>query len=63
MLMNREWSEWRESHIVLQETPIASSVFPHFLKYFYTGQIKISHQTVLPVLSLADKYNVKVGTV
>ncbi|XP_069357502.1 BTB/POZ domain-containing protein 17 [Maniola hyperantus] len=59
MLMNREWSEWRESRIVLQETPTAASVFPHFLKYFYTGQIKISHQTVLPVLSLADKYNVK----
>ncbi|KAL0881350.1 hypothetical protein ABMA27_001227 [Loxostege sticticalis] len=59
MLMNREWSEWRESRIVLQETPIAASVFPHFLKYFYTGQIRISHQTVLPVLSLADKYNVK----
>ncbi|XP_023940987.1 BTB/POZ domain-containing protein 17 [Bicyclus anynana] len=59
MLMNREWSEWRESRIVLQETPTAASVFPHFLKYFYTGQIKISYQTVLPVLSLGDKYNVK----
>ncbi|XP_049870510.1 BTB/POZ domain-containing protein 17 [Pectinophora gossypiella] len=59
MLMNREWSEWRESRIVLQETSTAVSVFPHFLKYFYTGQIRISHQTVLPVLSLADKYNVK----
>ncbi|XP_026330324.1 BTB/POZ domain-containing protein 17 [Hyposmocoma kahamanoa] len=59
MLMNREWSEWRESRIVLQETPTAASVFPHFLKYFYTGQIRISHQTVLPVLSLADKYNVR----
>ncbi|KAI8421237.1 hypothetical protein MSG28_008295 [Choristoneura fumiferana] len=59
MLMNREWSEWSESRIVLQETPTACTVFPHFLKYFYTGQIRISHQTVLPVLSLADKYNVK----
>ncbi|XP_037297074.1 BTB/POZ domain-containing protein 17-like [Manduca sexta] len=59
MLMNREWSEWRESRIVLQETPTAASVFPHFLKYFYTGQIRISYHTVLPVLSLADKYNVK----
>ncbi|GBP21594.1 hypothetical protein EVAR_9779_1 [Eumeta japonica] len=58
MLMNREWSEWRESRIVLQETPAAASVFPHFLKYFYTGNIRISHNTVLPVLSLADKYNV-----
>nr|XP_032515909.1 BTB/POZ domain-containing protein 17 [Danaus plexippus plexippus] len=59
MLMNREWSEWRESRIVLQETPSAVAVFPHFLKYFYTGQIKISYTSVLPVLSLADKYNVK----
>ncbi|XP_075976181.1 transport and golgi organization 10 [Anticarsia gemmatalis] len=59
MLMNREWSEWRESRIVLQETPIAADVFPHFIKYFYTGHIKISYQTVLPVLSLADKYNVR----
>ncbi|XP_053605812.1 BTB/POZ domain-containing protein 17 [Plodia interpunctella] len=59
MLMNREWSEWRESRIVLQEDPAAAAVFPHFLKYFYTGQIKISYHTVLPVLSLADKYNVK----
>ncbi|VVD05246.1 unnamed protein product [Leptidea sinapis] len=60
MLMNREWSEWRESRVILQETPTAASVFPHFLKYFYTGQIRISYNTVLPVLSLADKYNVKV---
>lgn len=59
MLMNREWSEWRESRIVLQETPTAASVFPHFIKYFYTGHIKISYHSVLPLLSLADKYNVK----
>ncbi|KAJ2947321.1 hypothetical protein O0L34_g17034 [Tuta absoluta] len=59
MLMSREWTEWRESRILLQETPAAAKVFPHFLKYFYTGQIRISHHTVLPVLSLADKYNVK----
>ncbi|XP_013137635.1 PREDICTED: BTB/POZ domain-containing protein 17 [Papilio polytes] len=58
MLMNREWSECKKTRIVLQENPVAASVFPQFLKYFYTGQIKISHQTVLPVLSLADKYNV-----
>ncbi|KPI99497.1 BTB/POZ domain-containing protein 17 [Papilio xuthus] len=58
MLMNREWSECKKTRIVLQENPVAASVFPQFLKYFYTGQIKISHKTVLPVLSLADKYNV-----
>lgn len=57
--MNREWSEWRESAIELKETPQCTEVFPHFLRYFYTGQIKISQQSVLSVLSLADKYNVK----
>ncbi|XP_077289032.1 BTB/POZ domain-containing protein 17-like [Arctopsyche grandis] len=59
MLMNREWSEWRESAIELKETPQCSEVFPLFLRYFYTGQIRISQETVLPILSLADKYNIK----
>ncbi|KAL4702814.1 hypothetical protein ACJJTC_003972 [Scirpophaga incertulas] len=34
-------------------------ILPQERFVFYTGQIKISHETVLPVLSLADKYNVK----
>lgn len=35
MLMNREWSEWRESCVLLQETPSAAAVFPLFLKWVY----------------------------
>ncbi|GLG97737.1 Uncharacterized protein GBIM_04433 [Gryllus bimaculatus] len=59
MLMNPEWSESQESRVVLQETPTCAAIFGDFLQYFYTGRIRINHATVMPVLSLADKYNVK----
>ncbi|XP_058825959.1 BTB/POZ domain-containing protein 17 [Topomyia yanbarensis] len=59
MLMNPEWNECRESVIELKEDPMCSMVFPQFLKYLYVGQIKVSLQTVMPMLELADKYNIK----
>lgn len=59
MLMNPEWNECRESVIELKEDPMCSMVFPQFLKYLYVGQIKVSIQTVMPMLELADKYNIK----
>ncbi|KAG8233132.1 hypothetical protein J437_LFUL010362, partial [Ladona fulva] len=59
MLMNPQWSESQESRVILQETPACEAVFGNFLKYFYTGQIHINHLIVMPILSLADKYNVK----
>ncbi|XP_055608513.1 BTB/POZ domain-containing protein 17 [Uranotaenia lowii] len=59
MLMNPEWNECRESVIELKESPMCSMVFPQFLKYLYVGQIKVSIQTVMPMLELADKYNIK----
>lgn len=34
-------------------------MFPLFLKYLYTGQIRISVESAMPLLSLADKYNIK----
>lgn len=34
-------------------------MFPQFLKYLYIGQINISLQTAMPVLALADKYDIK----
>lgn len=36
-----------------------TEVFPQFLKYLYIGQINISLQTAMPVLALADKYDIK----
>lgn len=59
MLMNPEWNECRESVIELKEEPCCSAVFPQFLKYLYVGQIQISVQTVMPMLALADKYNIR----
>lgn len=61
MLMNPEWSECRESVIELKEEPLCSEVFPQFLRYLYVGQIRISLQTVMPMLALADKYNIRVS--
>lgn len=63
MLMNPEWSECRESVIELKEEPLCSEVFPQFLRYLYVGQIRISLQTVMPMLALADKYNIRVSVV
>lgn len=59
MLMNPQWNECRKHVIELVEEPCCTAVFPQFLKYLYVGQIKISLQTVMPMLALADKYNVK----
>lgn len=62
MLMKPEWNECRESVIELKEEPCCSDVFPQFLKYLYVGQIRISLQTVMPMLALADKYNIRVSS-
>lgn len=59
MLMNPNWSESQENKIILQEDPECVEVFPDFLKYMYTGKIHIKHELVLPLVTLADKYNIK----
>lgn len=59
MLMNPQWSESHLSRVELKETPACAAIFGQFLRYFYTGQIRINHLTIMPVLALADKYNVK----
>lgn len=41
------------------ETPACASVFEDFLRYMYTGKIQLDYATVIPLVSLADKYNVK----
>lgn len=59
MLLNPQWQESKESVINLHEDPQSCAVFPQFLKYLYTGQVRISIETAMPLLSLADKYNIK----
>lgn len=53
MLMNPEWNECKKSVIELKEDPPCSDVFPQFLKYLYVGQIRISLQTVMPMLAVS----------
>lgn len=60
--MSPQWSECKESRIVLGETPACAEIFDRFLQYFYTGHICVDAQTVMPILTLADKYNLKVET-
>lgn len=56
--MNPNWAESHNTRITLQEPVQCCNVFGDFLSYLYTGQIQISHNTVMPVMALADKYNV-----
>lgn len=58
--MNPNWNEAKESKVVLQESVECAQIFENFLKYLYTGGLKLELQNVLHVLILADKYNVKV---
>lgn len=59
MLMNPEWRECRKRVIELVEEPCCELVFPQFLKYLYVGKIKVSLNTVMPMLILGHKYNVQ----
>lgn len=49
----------KESVIHLIEDQKSTEAFPLFLKYLYTGHVKISTETAMPLLSLGDKYNIK----
>jgi hypothetical protein len=59
MLMNPQWNESKESVIKIVEDPKVVDSFPLFLKYLYTGQCRINIESAMPLLSLADKYNIK----
>ncbi len=59
MLHDSKWAESNETRIHLGETPSCSAVFEDFLKYLYTGRIHLDFATVVPIVSLADKYNVR----
>ena len=51
---------WQPSyHLILQESPECEAVFEVFLKYLYTGKISLNYSNVIPILQLADKYNVR----
>ena len=56
--MDSKWTESQEKKIVLKESPACAAVFETFLKYLYTGKVSIDFANLIPLLQLADKYNV-----
>ena len=59
MLTKPQWPESQRAKIVLKEEPECIAVFQLFLQYIYTGMIHLNHDTAMPVLMLADKYNIQ----
>ena len=60
MLMHQHWNESKVDRVVLTEPVGCTDVFEDFLKYLYTGEVNLDIGTVMHILQLSDKYNVKV---
>lgn len=58
MLTDTKWPDAHKARILLNEELECVEVFGDFLQYMYTGNIHLSNLSVLPVLMLADKYNI-----
>ncbi|CAG5118362.1 unnamed protein product [Candidula unifasciata] len=53
------WEESRQQEIRLVEEEACQMVYYDFLRYFYSASIDMSTDKALPLLLLADKYNVQ----
>ncbi|XP_067681670.1 BTB/POZ domain-containing protein 17-like [Haliotis asinina] len=58
-MFSSEWSNSGKKEVELVEDSICNTVFPRFLKFLYGCHIKLNIDNTLPVLILADKYNVE----
>ncbi|XP_070547146.1 BTB/POZ domain-containing protein 19-like [Ptychodera flava] len=58
MLTESRWEDSKKDTVKLEETPECAAVFGDFLKFMYTGQVELRVSDTLPILALADKYNV-----
>ncbi|XP_064641660.1 BTB/POZ domain-containing protein 17-like [Lineus longissimus] len=56
MLRSPMWPESQGNQVLLKEEPECCQVFGQFLRYLYTGVIQLTHDNVLPLLILGDKY-------
>ena len=59
MLTGPQWSDSRTNEIELEETPECQEVFIDFLQCLYSGQVTVSTTTIMPIFTLADKYNIR----
>ena len=53
------YREFTSSVVYLKSQPTCTILVQVFLKYLYTGKIQVDYANVIPILQLADKYNVK----
>ncbi|KAK2172068.1 hypothetical protein NP493_995g00086 [Ridgeia piscesae] len=58
-MLGTEWKECGEPELELNEEPDCAAIFDRFLYYFYTGTITITESVVIPLFTLADKYDVR----
>ncbi|XP_063958253.1 BTB/POZ domain-containing protein 17-like isoform X1 [Lytechinus pictus] len=57
-MFSADWSGKNKKEIELVEEPECTEVFPAFLKFLYSCHIVLTIENTLPILMLADKYNV-----
>ncbi|ESP02912.1 hypothetical protein LOTGIDRAFT_177842 [Lottia gigantea] len=57
-MFSSDWSDENLKEVELKEDSICIGVFPRFLKFLYTNHIKLNTDNSLPILILADKYNI-----
>lgn len=53
------WEESKQEEITLIEEEACQAVFYDFLRYFYSASIDMTTDKALPLMFLADKYNVQ----
>lgn len=58
MLSHHQWKESTQPEISLTEEEECVLQFENFLGYLYSGEVELKTMTVLPLLLLADKYEV-----
>ncbi|XP_074640024.1 BTB/POZ domain-containing protein 17-like isoform X2 [Tubulanus polymorphus] len=57
-MFSSEWADPDKPEIELVEEAMCVEVFPRFLKFLYSCHVLLNVDTALPLLVLADKYNV-----
>ncbi|XP_077998420.1 BTB/POZ domain-containing protein 17-like [Glandiceps talaboti] len=57
-MFSSEWSDRNKQEVELVEEPCCVDSFPRFLKYLYSCHVTLNIDNTLPILILADKYNV-----
>ena len=60
MFYGGDWMERTNTDVALEETSQCQEVFPTFLQYFYSGTVSVSRDSVVPLVTLADKYGVEI---